>query len=123
MSSGRFVRTFYGISTENGGGVINIRLQPETLSAQIGGAANAAPAGPATVPGSATISQGRRSAGVNVRYVTVAWTGDPPDDYEGLTARIVVPNPTVYAGATLGSAVTYLETEATVVGRTPETVK
>lgn len=123
MSSGSFTRTFYQLSTENGGGVTNIRLQPETLAATIGGAVNAAPAGPATIPGSATISQGRRSAGINARYITVSWDGAPPDDYDGLTARIVVPDPTVYTGATLGAAVTYLATAATVVGRNPETVK
>lgn len=123
MSAGSFTRTFYQLSADNGGGVTNIKLQPETLAATIAGAVNAAPAGPATIPGSATISQGRRSAGVNARYITVAWDGAPPTGYNGLTARIVVPNPTVYAGATLNSAVTYLETAATVVGRTPETVK
>lgn len=123
MSSGAFTRTFYQLSTENGGGVTNIRLQPETLAATIAGTVNAAPAGPATIPGSATISQGRRSAGINARYITVAWDGEPPSDYSGLTARIVVPNPTVYTGATLNSAVTYLDTAATVVGRTPEIVK
>ncbi len=123
MSSGSFTRTFYQLSADNGGGIAPIRLQPETLAATIAGTANAAPAGPATIPGSATISQGRRSAGINARYITVAWDGAPPTDYDGLTARIVVPNPTVYAGATLGSAVTYLSTAATVVGRTPETVK
>lgn len=123
MSSGAFTRTFYGLSTENGGGVAPIRLQPETLAATIAGVANAAPAGPATIPGSATISQGRRSAGINARYITVSWDGAPPTDYTGLTARIVVPDPAVYAGATLGSAVTYLSTAATVVGRNPEIVK
>lgn len=123
MSSGAFISTFYGVSAENGGGVVRCRLQPETLAATIAGAANAAPAGPATIPGSATISQGRRSAGVNMRYITVSWDGSPPTDYSGLTARIVVPNPTVFTGATLGSAVTYLSTAATVVGRNSETVK
>ena len=123
MSAGAFTRTFYELSAENGGGTISIRLQPETLEAVFGTTPNAAPAGPATLPGSATISQGRRSAGVNVRYVTVAWDGAPPIDYSGLTARIVVPDPAVYAAATLNSSVTYLGTAATVVGRTPETVK
>lgn len=123
MSSGAFTRTFYGISAENGGGVAPIRLQPETLAATIAGTANAAVAGPATQAGSVTISQGRRSAGINARYITVAWDGAPPTDYSGLTARIVVPDPDVYAGCTLGDAVTYLSTAATIVGRTPETVK
>lgn len=123
MSSGAFTRTFYELSAENGGGIATIRLQPETLAATLGGTVNAAPAGPATVPGSATISQGRRTAGINARYVTIAWDGSPPTDYTGLTARIVVPDPAVYTDAQLGDAVTYLDTAATIVGRTPETVK
>lgn len=123
MSSGPFVRTFYQLSAENGGEVAPIRLQPQTLEAQIAGTANAAPPGPATIPGSATISQGRRSAGINARYVTIAWDGAPPTGYSSLTARITVPDPVVYAGASLGSPVTYLDTSATVVGRTPETIK
>lgn len=123
MSSGAFTRTRYELSADNGGGVIACRLQPETLAATISGTANAAPAGPTTIPGSATISQGRRSAGVNMRYITVAWDGSPPTGYSGLTARIVVPDPDVFAGAGLGDAVTYLATTATIVGRTGETVK
>ncbi len=123
MSSGKFTRTFYELSEENGGGIAPIRLQPETLAATIGGVTNAAPDGPATIPGSVTISQGRKSAGVNARYITVAWDEAPPTNYSGLTARIVVPDPIVYSAATLGSAVTYLATAAKVVGRTPETVK
>ncbi len=123
MSSGAFERTFYELSADNGGAVLSCRLQPETLAATFGGTVNAAPAGPATAPGSATISQGRRSAGVNMRYVTVAWTADPPDDYDGLTARIVVPDPATFAAWTLNSEGVYLGTAAQIVGRTNETVK
>lgn len=123
MSSGAFENVFYEMSSENGGFILRARVQPETLSAAFGGTANAAPSGPATAPGSATISQGRRTAGVNMRYVTVAWTGDPPDNYSGLTARIVVLDPAVFADWTLGSTGTYLSTAAEVVGRTGETVK
>lgn len=123
MSSGPFTNTFYETSSENGGFILRARVQPETLAASFGGEANAAPAGPATAPGSATISQGRRTAGVNMRYVTVAWTGDPPDDYSGLTARIVVLDPAVFADWTLGATGTYLATAAEIVGRTGETIK
>lgn len=123
MSSGAFESTFYGLSTENGGAVMRARVQPETLAASFDATANAAPTGPATAPGSATISQGRRSAGVNMRYVTVRWTGSPPTDYTGLTARIVVLDPVVYAAWTLGATGTYLATAAEIVGRNPETVK
>lgn len=123
MSAGAFESAFYELSAENGGGIVRCRLQPETLDALIGATPNSGVAGPATIPGSATISQGRRTAGINMRYITVAWDGNPPTDYSGLTARIVVPDPDVFAAATLGSAVTYLATAATVVGRTSETVK
>lgn len=123
MSSGAFTNTFYETSAENGGAVLRCRLQPETLAASFGSTTNAAPAGPATAPGSATISQGRRSAGVNMRYVTIRWTGAPPDDYDGLTARIVVPDPATFAAWTLGETGTYLATAAEIVGRTGETIK
>lgn len=123
MSSGSFETAFYETSSENGGFILRCRVQPETLSATIGSTPNAGVAGPATAPGSATISQGRRTAGVNMRYVTLRWTGDPPTDYSGLTARIPVLDPTVFAGWTLGATGTYLETACEVVGRSPETVK
>lgn len=123
MSSGAFESAFYETSTENGGFILRARVQPETLAASFGSVANAGVVGPATAPGSATISQGRRTAGVNMRYVTVRWTGSPPTDYSGLTARIPVLDPTVFAAWTLGAEGTYLATAAEVVGRNPETVK
>lgn len=123
MSSGSFTDTFYETSAENGSFVLRCRLQPETLSAEFASTPNAGVAGPATAPGSATISQGRRSAGVNMRYVTVEWVTAPPTNYTGLTARIPVPDPAVFLAWTLGSTGTYLSTAARVVGRTGETIK
>jgi hypothetical protein len=121
--AGSFTDTFYEMSDENGGYILSCRVQPETLAATIGGTANAGAAGPADAPGSATISQGRRSAGVNMRYVTLKWTVDPPDDYDGLTGRIPVLTPATFAAWTLGSEGTYLTTACKVVGRNGETVK
>ena len=123
MSSGPFTNTFYETSAENGGFVLRCSLQPETLAASFAATPSAGVVGPATAPGSATISQGRRTAGVNMRYVTVSWDGAPPTDYSGLTARIPVPDPAVFTAWTLGSTGTYLSTSATVVGRSGETVK
>lgn len=123
MSSGPFSNVFYETSLENGGFVLRARVQPETLAASFASTANASPEGPATAPGSATISQGRRSAGVNMRYVTVAWDADPPTGYSGLTAKIPVLDPAVFTAWSLGASGTYLATAATVVGRTGETVK
>ena len=123
MSSGAFENAFYQTSTENGGFILRCRVQPETLAATIDSVANAGVAGPATAPGSATISQGRRSAGVNMRYVTLRWTAGAPTDYDGLTARIPVLDPDTFAAWTLGATGTYLSTAVEVVGRTGETVK
>ena len=123
MSSGPFENTFYELSDENGGYIMRARVQPETLAATIDGTANAGATGPADAPGSATISQGRRSAGVNMRYVTLRWTAGAPTDYEGLTARIPVLTPATFAAWTLGATGTYLSTAVEVVGRTGETVK
>jgi len=123
MSAGAFENVFYELSTENGGYIMRARVQPETLAATIDGVANAGAAGPADAPGSATISQGRRSAGVNMRYVTLRWTGSPPTGYDGLTVKIPVLTPATFAAWTLGATGTYLSTAVEVVGRTGETVK
>lgn len=124
MSAGAFTDTFYEMSAENGGFVLSCRVQPETLTATFGGTANAAPAGPSDAPGSATISQGRRSAGVNMRYVSIAWTGEPPTGYKpGSRVRIPVLDPAVFADWTRGATGTYLSTAARIAGRTGETVK
>lgn len=123
MSSGPFSNVFYETSADNGSYVLAARVQPETLAATFDGTANASAAGPANAPGSATISQGRRSAGVNMRYVTVRWDAAPPTDYSGLTARIPVLDPATFSAWTLNSSGTYLGTAATVVGRTGETIK
>jgi len=123
VSSGAFTNTFYELSDENGGAIMRARVQPETLAANIGGAANAGATGPADAPGSAVISRGRQSRGVNMRYVTLRWTGDPPDDYDGLTVRIPVMTPTTFAAWTLGATGTYLATAVEVVGRNSETVR
>lgn len=123
MSSGAFENSFYEMSAENGGFVLRCRVQPETLAASIATTANAGVAGPATAPGSATISQGRRTAGVNMRYVTLRWTGDKPAGYDGDTVKIPVLDPAVFAEWTLGSTGTYLAQAVEVVGRVGETVK
>lgn len=123
MSSGSFSNAFYEMSSENGGFILRCRVQPETLAATIGGTANAGVAGPATAPGSATISQGRRTAGVNMRYVSLRWTGVKPTGYDGDTVKIPVLDPVVFADWTLGATGTYLSQDVEVVGRVGETVK
>jgi len=123
MSAGQFDREFYQMSTENGGYVLSCRVQPETVAAEIDSVANDGATGPATAPGSATISQGRRTAGVNMRYVTLAWTSTPPTGYSGDNVRIPVLTPATFASWTLGATGTYLGKGVEVVGRVGETVK
>jgi len=123
MSAGAFEREFYEMSTENGGYILSCRVQPETLAAEINSVANAGAEGPADAPGSATISQGRRTAGVNMRYVTLAWTATPPTGYSGDNVRIPVLTPTTFAAWGLGETGTYLGAAVEVVGRVGETVK
>lgn len=123
MSAGVFETAFYETSAENGGFVLRCRVQPETLAATIGATANASVAGPATAPGSATISQGRRSAGVNMRYVTLGFTGAAPAGYSGDPVRIPVLDPATFATWTLGATGTYLGSDVEVLGRVGETVK
>ncbi len=123
MSAGEFTSAFYETSSENGSFILRCRVQPETLAATIGGTANAGVAGPANAPGSATISQGRRSAGVNMRYVTLSFTGAAPTGYSGDPVRIPVLDPAVFADWTLGATGTYLGSDVEVLSRVGETVK
>lgn len=123
MSAGAFTNSFYEMSSENGGFILRCRVQPETLAATIGGTANAGVTGPATAPGSATISQGRRTAGVNMRYVSLRFTATPPTGYSGDSVRIPVLDPAVFADWTLGATGTYLGVAVEVAGRVGETVK
>ncbi len=123
MSAGPFQSAFYETSAENGGFVLRCRVQPETLACVIEGEANAGVSGPATAPGSATISQGRRSAGVNMRYVLLGWRASPPTGYSGDPVRIPVLDPTVFAAWTLGGTGTYLGAAVEVLGRNGETIK
>jgi len=123
MSAGAFNREFYEMSTENGGFILSCRVQPETLAAEINSVSNDGAEGPADAPGSATISQGRRTAGVNMRYVTLAWTATPPTGYSGDNVRIPVLTPATFASWGLGETGTYLGAAVEVVGRVGETVK
>lgn len=122
MSAGSFDSTFYQMSADNGGFVLAARVQPETLAASIDGATNSGHPGPATAPGSATTSQGRRSAGVNMRYVTLEWTGAPPAGYSGDPVRIPVLRPSTFAAWQKSATGSYLGAGVRVIGRTNETV-
>jgi len=123
MSAGVFETAFYETSSENGGFILRCRVQPETLAAEIDSTANTSAVGPADAPGSATSSQGRRTAGVNMRYVTLGWTATQPTGYSGDPVRISVLDPATFTAWTLGATGTYLGAAVEVLSRVGETVK
>lgn len=121
MSSGQFDRSFY--ETDNGD-IVPLRIQPETLSADFDGTANAGATGPAAAGfPSANVSRSRRGYGIHARFVTVAWNTAPAGyDDRGLLA-IHVPVKATFDAITKGSTVTYLGGTAEVVSKTPELIR
>lgn len=120
MSSGAFVYSRYEL---NNGDIARIRVQPETLAANIGGV-NAAPAGAVTLPVTVRTSNGNRQFGIKPRTVTLKWTATVPDGYkEGSLVTIPLLTPTIYDALLPGTAGTYLGVAVEVVGRSPERVR
>lgn len=122
MSAGSFVTVNYGcIATAS---VHPIRVQPETLDAQIGGVANAAPPGTPILP-SAQVSQSKRAIGINARTVTLKFPeGGAPAGYKE-ESPITIPwldQNAAFTGAFRGQAANYLGTAAVVVGTSAEKV-
>lgn len=73
MSAGVFEISRYE-SSELAGQIMNIRVQPETIAAEINGTSNAAPAGAVTLPLFALVSGGNSEYGVKPRKVTLRFT-------------------------------------------------
>jgi hypothetical protein len=120
MSAGAYTPSKYEADSGN---IYSIRVQPETISATIGGTANAAPAGAIDQEVSAKVSKGNRGYGVKPRTVTFRWTGAVPDGYS-TTGLVTLPilTPTVYGGIVKGEAVNYLGSTGSVVSKSPERV-
>jgi len=117
MSAGNFTRTRY---EADNGEIHPIRVQPETIAANVG-AANAAPTGAVTVGLSARVSGGRRQLGLTARSVRLQFTGTIPDGYaENSTLTIPVLTPATFTAATVGTTGSYLGAAVVVVGRSPE---
>lgn len=115
MSAGQFLRSFYQLDN---GEVARARVQPETIAGF-----NAAPAGPATVPGSARMGGGRRRFGINARFITAAWSGAAPTGYDADgVIRIPILTPASYNAIELGDTLTYLGGTLEVIGKTGEKV-
>lgn len=122
MSAGAFIRSFY---ETNGGAIARIRVQPETELAQIGGAPNDAPAGPATVTTTVKVSKGRREYGIGPRKIGVVFDpGEEPDDYKlGSVVYVPVLTRASYLAVAVGDAITYLGGTARVISKLEESIR
>jgi hypothetical protein len=118
MSAGIFIETTYEANYGAGTATHPIKLQPETLLADIGGTANAPAAGAPNNPISALVSKSRRGLGLHPRFVYLLLTGAPPAGYEANSrARLVCLTTAFYALAAIrGTVVNYLGTTWKVTG-------
>lgn len=121
MSSGSFLAT--GKYEADNGDIHRIRVQPETVAANIGGA-NSVPAGAVDQASSARVGGGNRQIGVKARSVTVRFTATVPDGYaENQLYRVPILTKALYDGITSGATGTYLGAAVVVVGKNPERVR
>ncbi len=122
MSAGAFERTRY---TTDGGAQVNIRVQPETLAASLGGTVNAgsATAADAGYP-SAIVSKSRRGIGIHPRTVTVKFQGAsvPAGYLAGQSYTIPVMSDSAWANLASGSSITYLGTACDFISKNPEKI-
>lgn len=120
MSAGLFTYSRY---EANAGGIYRIRIQPETASANIGGA-NAPPSGTINQQGTVRVTGGNRQFGIKARSVTVKFTGTPPTGYaSNQLYRIPILTEALWDGLNLGDTGTYLGVACEVVGKSPERVR
>lgn len=120
MSSGAFTLSKY---EADNGDIHPIRLQPETLSANVG-SANTAPTGTVTVSLFASARKNKRAYGLGARTVRVKFTGSAPDDYEpNQILTIPVLTRTVFDAVVVGGTGTYLGSPIQIVGKSPESAR
>lgn len=101
-----------------------IRLDDVTLTLNVAGALQNQPPDAPTSPFWAQVSRGATEYGLKPRMVNICITEDPLDTglEQGETYSIPVLDQTVYAQATLNSAVEYQGIGAKVVGKSPENI-
>ena len=123
MSAGEFTRAVY---ETNEGNFANLRVQPETLAAEVNSVTNAEATGDVNQEASAQVSKGKRTIGINTRTVTLEFTGAPPTDYSGDPVTIPALTPAFYNACNPNdnnATGTYLGSSVRAVGRSPETVR
>lgn len=121
MSAGVFIYSKY---ERNDGSIQRIRIQPETLAAELPTATpNAAPAGAIDTATTVRARGSKRAFGVRARQVTLQFTGALPDGYSGDPVSIPILTNAVFNGIALGTTGTYLGQAVEVVGSSSEQVR
>lgn len=121
MSAGEFVTGNYLASYGAGTNIHPVRVQPETLQAEVndgtGVIANSGSPDPRTSPISASISRGARSRGLRARLLYLKNPATPPDGYdENSTTVIPALTPQFAAIAVTTGTISYLGTTWEVTG-------
>lgn len=113
MSAGNFVDVLYESDTAD---VHFLTIQPETAEATINGATNAAAAGPATSDFWFQRNRGATEYGGKPRFIRIRWNaGAAPTGYSQSRSLLVpVLTTAVFNGCSIGDAVTYLGSAATI---------
>jgi hypothetical protein len=126
MPSRARLNSRYETSVDNGGVIAPCQVVSGTIGAEIDGVSNDPPAGAVNNRGSATTSQGKRTAGINMRTVTLKFTGALPSNEYVANSRVRIPvlTPATYAvWAVRGKTGTYRGSAVEVVGFSQETVR
>lgn len=119
MSAGVFSIARYA---SDSGELYNVRVQPETLLANIGGV-NASAGANATAEPSAIVGGSRRQIGVHTRGVRIRFTQNAPTGYkEGSTYFIPILTAAVYNAINKFDTGTYLGGTVEVVGKVAEKI-
>lgn len=121
MSAGQFTLRFYEADS---GDIHLMKQQPETAGLTIAGTANVAISGPATSEFWAETNRGAKEYGLRPRKLRGRFNpGQAPDGYkEGATFDVVIYNPAVYNGATIGAVCEYLGGSGLIVSKIAENI-
>lgn len=121
MSAGGFLKAIY---ETDAGNKVNVKIQPETLDAVIGGVTNNSASGPLTAGfPSAKVGAGRRTIGINCRLVRIKFTAAKAGYKVDAPLTIPALTPAFYNACTTGATGTYLDTACEVIGRTGEDLR
>lgn len=121
MSAGRFTLEKYECDN---GEICPVRVQPETLTFDAGGGANAAPTGALTMNTFATVNKGRREYGIGTRKICIEWTAAPPTGYDDRGClRIPILAKAIYDAIPLLATGTYQGSAFRVTSKTPEFIR